>query len=229
MFLDLFRGVDFYFFNFGVFQGGFIFLSSLWRIYFIYFSYYFKFNLTKILRKNLIKNFVKKLQTEVVKLKIWFFYLWRFFITITFRKLFGLIPYVYGLTTKIYFVLLFSLWGWFSLIFSSLFSKIYSFVRHFCPRGAPIALGGFLRIIEVVSIGIRPGTLTLRLVAKMTTGHILIGLLTLRRCFLFFSNSIFSLLFLFILLFYVLFEVAICIIQGKVYFMLFKRYSVEHL
>lgn len=112
---------------------------------------------------------------------------------------------------------------------SSFFRRIQRFVSHFCPGGAPLALGGFLSLVEVVRVGIRPGTLTLRLVAKMTTGHILIGLITLRGCSLFFSGSIFRVMCLVFLLFYLVFEVAICFIQGKVFFMLFQRYTAEHL
>lgn len=161
--------------------------------------------------------------------KYWLFILWSFFVLIFFGKIFGLLPYVYGVTTKIYFVLFFSLWGWATIVFSSFLSKIFSFVAHFCPAGAPSALGGFLRLVEVVRVGIRPGTLTLRLVANMTTGHILIGLVTLRACNLFFKKIFLGLIVMVFLGLYLLFEIAIRFIQGQVYLMLLKRYSLEHL
>lgn len=73
------------------------------------------------------------------------------------------------------------------VIFSSMFTNSFLFFGHFCPSGSPLVLGWFLSLVEVVRVGIRPGTLTLRLVANMTTGHILIGLITLASCGMFFS------------------------------------------
>ncbi len=71
---------------------------------------------------------------------------------------------------------------------SSFLNNFVNFISHLCPLGCPLILGRFLRIVEVISVRIRPGTLTLRLVAKMTTGHILISLMALVSSFLFFKK-----------------------------------------
>jgi len=114
-------------------------------------------------------------------------------------------------------------------VFSRLITNYYLFIGHFCPAEAPLVLGWFLSLVEVVSVVIRPGTLTLRLVAKMTTGHILIGLITLASCGMIFSGNFLSLFVLLLLQGYLIFEFFICIIQGNVFFMLLANYSSEHL
>ena len=111
---------------------------------------------------------------------------------------------------------------------SSFLKKIISFISHFCPLSCPIVLGGFLRIVEVVRVSIRPGTLTLRLVAKMTTGHILIGLMSLTSRFLIFKKIFLFVVISLFMLGYLIFECAISFIQGNVFFMLFQSYTREH-
>lgn len=230
LYLDLFSGVDFFFFNFSFLQGGFVFFSCLWIFFSFYYSYFFNLNFRFFFFFFLQRLVLKRLKSVMVELKGFIVIIWSVFLFILFRKFFGLLPYVYGKTTNFYFVLFFSFWIWGSLIFSSFFIKFKGFIAHFCPEGSPIILAGFLRIIEFVSVGIRPFTLTLRLVAKMTTGHILIGLITLSSRFLFLKSKIFlTLVVLFFLAVYVLFELVICFVQGKVFFMLLSNYSREHL
>lgn len=48
--------------------------------------------------------------------------------------------------------------------------------RHLVPLGAPTALLPFLVIIECISSVIRPLTLTVRLTANITAGHLLLCL-----------------------------------------------------
>lgn len=204
-------------------------ISSFWVMFIVFFQVYLNFNFLFLVIKFLKKVCFSGVVIKRQNLKIWVVFMWCFFIFIVFRKIVGLIPYVYGVTTNFYFVLFFSFWGWIRLIFSSFFLNFQRFIAHFCPRGAPNMLGWFLRIVEVVRVRIRPGTLTLRLVAKMTTGHILIGLITLSNCYLFFKNFIVGFFCSLFLLFYILFEVAICYIQGTVFFMLFQSYTLEHL
>ena len=50
-------------------------------------------------------------------------------------------------------------------------------IAHLAPAGAPAALAPFLVIIERVSIVIRPLTLTVRLVANITVGHVVCALI----------------------------------------------------
>ncbi len=228
--LDLFSSVDIYFFNFSFLQFFFILVTLnifLYRSLFIYFlkgkSFIYSFLL-------LFLFFQKKLDDlKGFSLKGWFSYLWGFFIFITFSNLLGLFPYVYGLTTNVFIVLFLSLWGWLSIVSSRFFTNSSLFIGHFCPAGSPLALRWFLRIVEVIRVVIRPLTLTLRLVAKMTTGHILVGLLTLLVSGLLLNSSGVFFLISPLLQGYLIFEVFICFIQGKVFYMLLMNYSSEHL
>ena len=220
--------LDYFFFNFSVFQGIFVVFSLSWLIFSFFYRYFFGFSMVKLV---FFLSGVKLVPSSVGKIneiKGLILIMWGVFILICSRNLMGLLPYVYGKTTKVYFVLFVSLWVWVRLVVSSAFYNFRGFVSHFCPEGSPLVLGGFLRVVEVVRTGIRPLTLTLRLVAKMITGHILIGLMTLVSRGLFLRGSIVSALVLFFLGSYVLFEVVISLVQGKVFFMLVKRYSGEH-
>lgn len=227
--LDLFRRVDYYFFNFNILQNMFVLISSVWIFYIILSNYYLQKKILSIIYYQLQNLLQKTLDRMRKNLKGWYYWMWGFFLIVMFKNLMGLVPYIYGVTTNIYYVLFLSFWGWIRLIFSSMVYNVVHFIAHFCPLGAPKVLGGFLRIIEVVRVNIRPGTLTLRLVANMTTGHILISLMAISGSFLFFKNFILRVLISFFLLFYLLFEVAICFIQGNVFFMLFQSYTAEHL
>lgn len=228
--LDLFSGVDVFFFNFRIFQGLFILISFFWVGYISIFSLFVSLNIVFYFYNSLVNLFRGGLDdVKGFRLKGWFSVLWGFFFLITLGNLWGLVPYIYGITTKVYVVLFLALWGWGSIVFSSFITNYYLFIGHFCPAEAPLVLGWFLSLVEVVSVVIRPGTLTLRLVAKMTTGHILIGLITLASCGMIFSGNFLSLFVLLLLQGYLIFEFFICIIQGNVFFMLLANYSSEHL
>lgn len=228
--MDLFSGIDVYFFNFSFLQGFFFFLSFIWIFYRFIFSFFYGSNYLFFLENFLFSLFLKGLDDlKGFSLKGWYISLWGFFFLITLGKLWGLVPYVYGVTTKVYVVLFLALWGWLTIIFSRFFTQPFLFIGHFCPAGSPVILGWFLSLVEVVRVGIRPGTLTLRLVAKMTTGHILIGLITLASCGLLIKFSVIAPFILIILQGYLIFEVFICVIQGNVFYMLLANYTSEHL
>jgi len=88
------------------------------------------------------------------------------------------------------------------------------------PKGRPIALASVLSNIEAVSISIRPITLGVRLIANLTTGHLLLGLIAnINRVSLTAS-------FLVQVVFMAL-EIGVAIIQGYVFALLLGLYSSE--
>lgn len=98
------------------------------------------------------------------------------------------------------------------------------FLTHMCPFGAPLALRWFLRIIEVVSICLRPITLSVRLAANMSAGHVVLGLIGGSM-----SLSLFSAAALIpVGVGYLLFELMVCFIQGFVFYLLRALYFDEH-
>jgi len=59
---------------------------------------------------------------------------------------------------------------------------------HFIPKGAPVFMLLMLFIIELISLLIQPITLSIRLIANIFTGHVLLSL-TLER-FVFFCLGV---------------------------------------
>lgn len=140
------------------------------------------------------------------------------------RKLAGLFPYVFGWTPHILVILLLSLILWLTINLRFLLKDCIRFFSHLVPQGTPVGLGMFLRIIELIRKFIRPLTLSLRLGIKITTGHILLGLI--RILGIQFKFKIFLIL---LGAGYFLFELFVMYIQAIVFTLLLSRYSEETL
>ena len=96
-------------------------------------------------------------------------------------------------------------------------------IAHLAPHGAPFVLLPLLVLIEGVSLLIRPLTLVVRLIANMAVGHLLCGLvgIQLRTLSRTLSISVLPLL----LMFYIIFEFGIRIIQAYIFTLLLTLYS----
>jgi len=96
------------------------------------------------------------------------------------------------------------------------------------PGGAPDWLNPFLVLIETVRILVRSITLSVRLVANIRAGHIVLRLIGIyASSFIFISGFSFFIL-LFVQVFYIIFEVGICIIQGYIFCLLLTLYADDH-
>nr|YP_004935007.1 ATP synthase F0 subunit 6 [Salinator rhamphidia]AEQ93901.1 ATP synthase subunit 6 [Salinator rhamphidia] len=140
-------------------------------------------------------------------------------------NLVGLTPFVYGPTSSLWLAcsLAISLWGMI-LISGWVHSPKHS-AAHLAPSGAPGALIPFLVLVETVSILIRPLTLTVRLVANISAGHIVLSLIA--NCLSSLSVMMGSMVFL-ISVGYNLFEVFVCFIQAYIFTLLLGLYAEEH-
>jgi len=87
-------------------------------------------------------------------------------------------------------------------------------LSHFIPKGAPLAILILLFFIEIISLLIQPITLSIRLIANILTGHILLTLVLERK---FFSLILFP-------LGLILLELIVRIIQAIVYVLLLMFY-----
>ncbi len=96
------------------------------------------------------------------------------------------------------------------------------------PGGAPDWLNPFLVIVETLRIIVRPITLSFRLAANITAGHIILGLIGIYTRAAVFSSSTAFLFLLFVQTGYVLFEVGICLIQAYIFCLLATLYADEH-
>nr|WPR14734.1 ATP synthase F0 subunit 6 [Pseudomphala latericea] len=151
------------------------------------------------------------------------------FLFLIFMNLSGLIPYVFSNTSHLAVSLSLGLPLWLSLIISAVFYNPSSVVAGLLPMGAPAPLNPFLVIIETVSILVRPITLSVRLTANMSAGHIVLTLIGNYLTASFFASSIFSMVLLIcIQVFYTIFEFGISMIQAYIFCLLITLYSDEH-
>lgn len=150
------------------------------------------------------------------------------FSSIILINLVGLNPYSFRLSSHLIFTLTFGLPLWISFILSSYTKQPKASIAHLLPDGAPDWLNPFLILIETTRILVRPLTLSFRLAANMRAGHIVLGLIRIyRAASIFNSTSAFATLFS-LTVFYVLFEVAICLIQAYIFCLLLSLYANDH-
>lgn len=90
----------------------------------------------------------------------------------------GMVPYCFGLSCHLSTNLGLALAVWGAVIVARLRFSLVGTLSHFSPTGGPAALSPFLCIIELVRCLIRPVTLSVRLAANLSTGHIFIGLMS---------------------------------------------------
>lgn len=83
-------------------------------------------------------------------------------------------------------------------------------------------------LIETVRIIVRPVTLSVRLVANIRAGHIVLRLIGIyASSYLFISLANFILLLL-VQIFYIIFEIGICVIQAYIFCLLLTLYADDH-
>nr|QRW36456.1 ATP synthase F0 subunit 6 [Notocrater youngi] len=141
----------------------------------------------------------------------------------------GLIPYVFSNTSHLAVTLSLGLPIWMSLIISSVFRSPRKTAAGLLPESAPAVLSPFLVLVETVSLSVRPITLSVRLAANMSAGHIVLGLLGGYLSSGIFEYSYTSLSVLIIVqIGYFMFEVGISIIQAYIFSLLAVLYSDDH-
>nr|UYX79084.1 ATP synthase subunit 6 [Oliva sericea] len=151
------------------------------------------------------------------------------FLFLILMNLSGLVPYVFSPTSHLAISLSLGLPLWLSLIISAVFLNPTSVIAGLLPMGAPAPLNPFLVIIETVSIMVRPITLSVRLTANMSAGHIVLTLIGNYLTSSLFVSSIFSMLMLLsIQVLYTIFEFGISLIQAYIFCLLITLYSDEH-
>lgn len=102
----------------------------------------------------------------------------RIFIFLFVINFFSVFSFNFPLTSQASLVLLIAGSLWLSFIIFSVFHNMKGFLSHLIPEGTPLPLTSLLFIIELVRRIIRPLTLTVRLVANILAGHLLISLLS---------------------------------------------------
>nr|DBA43576.1 TPA_asm: ATP6 [Bombus fervidus] len=93
-------------------------------------------------------------------------------------NLISLIPYIFTLTSHLMFNLSMSLSLWMSFIIYSVINFPMKTLSHLVPLNSPKFLMNFMVIIELISLIIRPWTLSIRLSANLIAGHLILVLLS---------------------------------------------------
>ena len=151
------------------------------------------------------------------------------FILIIIINLLGLLPYMLRSSRHLAFTLTIGLPIWISLVLSRFSKRPKASVAHLLPDGAPTWLNPFLVLIETSRILVRPLTLSFRLAANMSAGHIVLGLVGIYGASSIASLNPTATFFLTATgVGYILFEVAICVIQGYIFCLLLSLYADDH-
>lgn len=140
-------------------------------------------------------------------------------LSLNFRSLF---PFVFPVRSQISIVFPLALIFWVRCLLFSWCKNFSCRAKSLLPQGTPYILIPFMILIEIISVIIRPVTLSIRLTANITAGHLLLSILVS-----------FSLIFGFNLLFFLLIflmdalETAVSLIQSYVFFTLVSMYVSE--
>nr|ALQ78873.1 ATP synthase F0 subunit 6 [Glycera tridactyla] len=140
----------------------------------------------------------------------------------------GLLPYTFSFSSHLIFTLSFGIPLWLSLIISSMSHNPKAFTASLLPGGAPDWLNPFLVLIETISITVRPITLSVRLAANMSAGHIVLGLIGIYASSAMFTSALSTFTLLSIQILYVVFEMGICLIQAYIFCLLLTLYADDH-
>lgn len=150
------------------------------------------------------------------------------FFSIIAINLLGLIPYFFSTSSHLIFTLIFGLPLWISIIMSRFVKSLIKSIAHFLPDGAPDWLNPFLVLIETTRVTVRPITLSFRLAANIRAGHIVLSLIGIYCAAAWFTSIGGLLALITTTVGYILFEVAICLIQAYIFCLLLSLYSDDH-
>lgn len=140
-------------------------------------------------------------------------------IVVFFLNFFSVYSFVFPVTSQFGSMLSYALIFWGRFILVTLIKNSKGFFSHFVPEGTPMPLIPFLFLIEIVRNLIRPLTLTVRLVANILAGHLLMILL---------SSLVFKLNLMFLSYIILnLIELAVSIIQAYIFSTIISLYYSE--
>lgn len=107
----------------------------------------------------------------------YFPFIFTLFLFVAFGNLLGLFPYSFTFTSHVAAVGGLSLIALLFNICIGIRKKKWGYLRTFMPRGIPAALAPLIVPIEMISFLSKPFSLTVRLVANMTVGHIMLKII----------------------------------------------------
>ena len=103
----------------------------------------------------------------------YFPFIFTVFLFVAFGNMLGLLPYAFTFTSHLAAVGGLSLIALLFNVIIGIKKKKWGYLRTFMPKGIPAALAPLIIPIEMISFLSKPFSLTVRLVANMTVGHIM--------------------------------------------------------
>ena len=107
----------------------------------------------------------------------YFPFVFTIFLFVAMGNVLGLLPYSFTFTSHLTAVGSLSLISLFFNVCIGIKKKKIGWLRTFLPRGIPVALAPLIIPIEMISFLSKPFSLTVRLVANMTVGHIMLKII----------------------------------------------------
>ena len=107
----------------------------------------------------------------------YFSFIFTLFLFVAFGNVLGLFPYSFTFTSHLAAVGGLSVMALLFNICIAIKKKKFGYLRTFLPKGIPLALAPLIIPIELISYLSKPFSLTVRLVANMTVGHIMLKII----------------------------------------------------
>lgn len=107
----------------------------------------------------------------------YFGFIFSLFLFIAFGNILGLFPYAFTFTSHVAAVGTLSLAALLFNMSVGIKKKKWGYIRTVMPKGIPWALAPLVMPIETISLLSKPFSLTIRLVANMTVGHIMLKII----------------------------------------------------
>lgn len=107
----------------------------------------------------------------------YFGFIFSLFLFIAFGNMLGLFPYAFTFTSHVAAVGTLSLAALLFNMSVGIKKKKWGYIRTIMPKGIPWALAPLVMPIETISLLSKPFSLTIRLVANMTVGHIMLKII----------------------------------------------------
>lgn len=147
------------------------------------------------------------------------------FFVIFFCNFIGILPLVFSFSSHILWRFFLGFPLWLSFQISRFYFNPFLSIRTFILSGCSYSLIFLLSLVEIMSLFIQPITLSVRLIANLSAGHLFLSLLSISLCFFLinFNFNIFFLIFIFI--FYYIFELAVNLVQSYIFFLLIRSYG----
>lgn len=149
-------------------------------------------------------------------------------ITLYLLNIIGIIPYTTPLTSHLVFTLSLAIPFWSAVVTSSIKTHLKKTLANFTPARAPTAIAPFLVLVETTRTLVRPITLSFRLAANITIGHVTIALIRVIGIANLFTRVFWTIGLIFICLCYTAFEIFVAFLQAYIFNLLVALYTNDH-